>query len=68
MSYKLYSIFFGLIISIGTMVLLNRYLNVHAFFSLLIASLILGITVGKSFTEIISVMQTDFGTLLYIIL
>lgn len=68
MSYKLYSIFFELIISSGTVVLLNRYLNVHAFFSFLIAPLILGITVGKSFTEIISVMQTGFETLLYIIL
>ncbi|MGC1241848.1 MAG: GntP family permease [Chryseosolibacter sp.] len=64
MSPELYRIVIGLLLSITAMVLLNRYLNVHAFFSLLIASMILGLTVGKPFEEIISVMQTGFGTLL----
>lgn len=64
MSPELYRIVFGLIISIAAMVMLNRFLNVHAFFSLLIASLTLGLIVGKSFAEIINVMQTGFGTLL----
>ena len=64
MSPELYRIIFGLIVSIGAMVVLNRFLHVHAFFSLLIASVTLGLIVGKSFAEIISVMQTGFGTLL----
>lgn len=64
MTPELYRIVFGLIISIAAMVILNRFFNVHAFFSLLIASLTLGLIVGKSFAEIIEVMQTGFGTLL----
>lgn len=64
MTPELYRIVFGLIISIAAMVTLNRFLNVHAFFSLLIASLTLGLIVGKSFAEIIEVMQTGFGALL----
>lgn len=64
MTPELYRIVLGLIISIAAMVILNRFLNVHAFFSLLIASMTLGLIVGKSFAEIIEVMQTGFGTLL----
>jgi GntP family gluconate:H+ symporter len=64
MTPELTRIIFGLILSIGAMVVLNRYLNIHAFFALLIASLILGVVVGKPFAEIISLMQTGFGTLL----
>ena len=64
MSSELYRIVIGLIVSIAAMVALNRLLNVHAFFSLLVACVVLGLIVGKSFTEIISVMQTGFGNLL----
>jgi gluconate:H+ symporter, GntP family len=54
----------GLIVSISTLVLLNRYLKLHAFFCLLIASFILGIITNISFAKIISAMQTGFGSLL----
>lgn len=64
MSPELYRIVIGLIVSIAAMVALNRLLNVHAFFSLLVASLVLGLIVGKSFIEIIPIMQAGFGNLL----
>lgn len=64
MSPELLRIAAGLILSIAAMVLLNRYLNVHAFFSLLIAGLLLGIIAGKPFAETLNAMQTGFGTLL----
>jgi len=54
----------ALVVSITVMILLNRFLNLHAFFSLIVATLLFGLLVGKSFLEILSSMQTGFGTLL----
>ncbi|HEY0653130.1 MAG TPA: GntP family permease [Chryseosolibacter sp.] len=54
----------GLLVSISTLVLLNRYLKLHAFFCLLIASLILGIITNISFAQILTAMQNGFGSLL----
>lgn len=54
----------GLIVSISTLVLLNRFLKLHAFFCLLIASVILGIITNIPFARILSAMQTGFGSLL----
>jgi gluconate:H+ symporter, GntP family len=64
MSNSLVLIVFALVVSISAMILLNRYLKLHAFFGLLIASLILGLITGKSFREIIEAMQAGFGSLL----
>ena len=54
----------ALIISITAMILITRYLNLHAFFSLLIAAVIFGLIVGKSFLDILTAMQSGFGSLL----
>lgn len=54
----------GLLVSISALVLLNRYLKLHAFFCLLIASLILGIITNIPFAQILAAMQNGFGTLL----
>jgi gluconate:H+ symporter, GntP family len=64
MSNSLALIVFALIVSISAMILLNRYLKVHAFFGLLIASMLLGTITGKSFHQIIEAMQMGFGSLL----
>lgn len=54
----------GLVISIATIVLLTRFINLHAFFSLIIASFLFGLIAGKSLNEILSTMQIGFGSLL----
>jgi GntP family gluconate:H+ symporter len=54
----------ALVISVASIVLLSRYLNLHAFFCLIIASLLLGTLTGKSVSDLIAVMQTGFGSLL----
>jgi GntP family gluconate:H+ symporter len=54
----------ALVVSIGAIVLLTRYLNLHAFFSLLIASFLFGLIVGKPILEILTSMQSGFGSLL----
>jgi gluconate:H+ symporter, GntP family len=64
MSPELLLIFFALIVSISIMIALNRFLNVHAFFGLIISSVILGVIMGRSFTDILSAMQSGFGSLL----
>jgi gluconate:H+ symporter, GntP family len=64
MTFDLIRILFALMISIGIMIALNRFLNVHAFFCLIAASLVLGITVGKNFSETVLAMQQGFGSLL----
>ncbi len=64
MNNALVLILAALIFSIVVMILLNRFLKLHAFFCLLIASVILGLLTGKTVQEIIAAMQTGFGTLL----
>lgn len=54
----------ALVISITGMILISRYLNLHAFFSLLIAAVTFGLIAGKPFVEIIASMQSGFGSLL----
>lgn len=64
MSVSLLQISFALVLSITGIILLTRYLNLHAFFSLLIASITFGLLVGKSFLETLNSMQSGFGSLL----
>jgi gluconate:H+ symporter, GntP family len=64
MSIGLLQISLALVVSIAGIVLLTRYLNLHAFFSLLIASIVFGLLVGKSFLETLNSMQAGFGSLL----
>lgn len=64
MNTSLVLILAALIFSIAVMILLNRFFKLHAFFCLLIASVVLGLLTGKTFAEIITAMQTGFGTLL----
>lgn len=54
----------ALLISITVMILLNRLLNLHAFFCLIAAALLFGLILGKPFLEILTSMQTGFGSLL----
>ena len=53
-----------LLISIIALIAASRYLKLHPFFSLLLAALIFGIMMGKSILEILSTMQSGFGSLL----
>jgi hypothetical protein len=52
----------ALIISVSSIVLLSRFLNLHAFFCLIIASLLLGTLTGKSVVDLIVLMQSGLGT------
>jgi gluconate:H+ symporter, GntP family len=54
----------ALVISITGMILINRYLNLHAFFSLLVAAVTFGLIAGKSVLDILIAMQSGFGSLL----
>lgn len=65
MNAGLLQISLALVVSIVGIVLLTRYLNLHAFFSLLIASIVFGLLVGKSFLETLNSMQAGFGSLLH---
>jgi GntP family gluconate:H+ symporter len=64
MSSGLALILLAIIISIGIMIVLNRFLNLHPFFGLIVSSLVLGLIIGKPVNEILSAMQLGFGTLL----
>lgn len=64
MSYELIWIITGLALSIIAMILLNRYLNLHPFFSLLCAAMIAGLIIGESFSGTLVTMQTGFGYML----
>jgi GntP family gluconate:H+ symporter len=64
MNVSLALILCGLVICIGAIVLMNRFLKLHAFFCLLLAGLLLGLITGKSLQETITAMQTGFGSLL----
>jgi GntP family gluconate:H+ symporter len=64
MSATDWQLIIGLVISIGAIILLTRYLNLHAFFSLLIASVAFGLIIGKPIIDILNTMQSGFGSLL----
>ncbi len=64
MNISLLQICLALVVSIAGIILLTRYLNLHAFFSLLIASTAFGLMVGKPFLETLNSMQNGFGSLL----
>ena len=54
----------ALIAAIAGMIALNRFLKLHAFFSLLLAALFFGVATGQSFTSTLQQMQSGFGILL----
>jgi GntP family gluconate:H+ symporter len=60
----LVTIFIALIVSIAAVIILTRYLNLHAFFALLIAAFICGLITQIPMANIISLMQEGFGSLL----
>ncbi len=64
MNASIFQISLALLVSISVMIVISRYFNVHAFFSLLIASLVYGLLSGKQFSEILLAMQSGFGSLL----
>src|SRR5262249_25303460 len=61
---SLLTIIIGLVVSVAAIIVLTRYVNLHAFFSLLIAAVICGTITGIGFNQIISLMQEGFGLLL----
>jgi len=54
----------ALIVSITSLIAASRYLKLHPFFSLILASLLFGILMGKPILEIFISMQAGFGSLL----
>ena len=64
MNTEIIRISLALIISISGMILITRYLNLHAFFSLLFAAIVFGLISGLSFPQILMSMQSGFGSLL----
>lgn len=54
----------ALIVSITALIAASRYLKLHPFFSLMLASLLFGILMGKPILEIFTSMQAGFGSLL----
>ncbi len=64
MNVGILQISIGLVISITAIILFTRYLKLHAFFSLIIASFLFGLIAGKSLTDILTTMQSGFGSLL----
>ncbi len=57
-------IIIALIVSITALIVVSRYLKLHPFFSLILASLLFGTLMGKSIIEIFISMQAGFGSLL----
>ena len=64
MSGELLRLVIGLVVSITSLILLNRYLKLHAFFCLLLASIVLGLITNIPVQKIIEAMQAGFGSLL----
>lgn len=64
MNTEIIRISLALVISISGMILITRYLNLHAFFSLLFAAIVFGLISGQSFPQILMSMQSGFGSLL----
>lgn len=53
----------ALVISVAALIAVSR-LKLHPFFALLLASMLFGVIMGKPFIEILTSMQTGFGSLL----
>src|SRR6478735_806980 len=64
MTTEIIRVSLALIFSVTGMILISRYLNVHAFFSLLAAAVVYGLIAGISLADILTSMQTGFGSLL----
>lgn len=60
----LLTIVIALIVSITAIIILTRYLRLHAFFALLIAAVVCGTITGLAITNTITLMQEGFGLLL----
>lgn len=63
MNMELTRIIVGLVIAVAGMIVLARFWKVHAFLSLLLASLVYGLLNGKSLENILQSIQTGFGAL-----
>jgi len=59
----LFTIILALVVSVTSVVILTRFLNLHAFISLLIAAFICGLITGQTIANIIALMQEGFGLL-----
>jgi len=57
-------IIIALIVSIAALIVVSRYLKLHPFFSLILASILFGTIMGKPLLETITSMQAGFGSLL----
>ena len=64
MNAEILRISLALVVSIMGMILISRYLNLHPFFSLLLAALTFGFIAGKSLLDILAAIQSGFGSLL----
>jgi gluconate:H+ symporter, GntP family len=60
----MFQIIVALIVSITALIVVSRYLKLHPFFSLILASLLFGTLMGKPILEIFISMQAGFGSLL----
>jgi gluconate:H+ symporter, GntP family len=58
------SVLLSLLLSVVMLVLLLRYARLHAFFSLLAASMLFGLLTGRALISTFEVMQSGFGVLL----
>ncbi len=60
----MFQIIVALLVSIIALIAVSRYLKLHPFFSLILASLLFGVIMGKPLLEIFISMQAGFGSLL----
>jgi H+/gluconate symporter and related permeases len=60
----MFQIIIAIIISILVLIGAGRYLKLHPFFSLILASILFGTIMGKPLAEILAAMQSGFGSLL----
>jgi len=64
MNMDLTRIIVGLVVAVAGMIMLARLWKVHAFLSLLLASLVYGLINGKSLENILESIQVGFGALI----
>lgn len=64
MTPSFYQVLFCLIVGIAVIVLLSIKFRVHPFFSLLLASFIVGIGVGFPVSEVVNAMKDGFGNIM----
>jgi gluconate:H+ symporter, GntP family len=60
----MFQIIIALIVSIAALIAVSRYLKLHPFFSLILASILFGSIMRRPLLEIFSSMQLGFGSLL----